>query len=361
MTDSTRRYRFQITILKWVFLEITDYLRELGILKIDNEGGNHPLRTLEAETILDELILALGDRLAQIRFESLFSVSTFVEAHKYLSDMSRITQSRTPREPTGHRFRHMWAAMSAMDVRAWPPTSIAIGGKQAQDEQFIEFLVENLNGQHLWLLVQAFEALEKHYKDFYGALGYLDTNLWFCDDMGHTRVPDIPMNDLSWFQGQVRKTIARHNVDGILKNLRALFPQFATIETNEVNLALWFNVAAFFRHLIVHGQAQIPEADLVPKLTKATGHSFTCQSREFADLHFSVVSYFENRGGTCHLKLVERDKIRPPYHGIGDRFERLISKLGSHACLSYALALTHFGKRPFWEREEVPTTGSSSQ
>lgn len=318
------------------------------------------MRTLEAETVLDEVILALGNRLAQIRFESLFSVSTFVEAHKYLSHMSRITQSRTPREPTGHRFRHMWAAMSAMDVRAWPPTSIAIGGKQAQDEQFVEILVENLNGQHLWLLVQAFEALEEYYKNLYAALGYLDTDLWFCDDVGHVRVPDVAMNDLCWFQGQVRKTVARHNVDRILKNLRALFPQFATIEMNEINLAMWFDVATFFRHLIVHGQAQIPEADLVPRLSKATGHSFTCQSGEFADLYFSVISYFEKRGAVCYLNFIERDNIRPPYHGIGDRFERLTSKLGSHACLSYALALTHFGKRPFWEREEV-TTGASSQ
>jgi hypothetical protein len=316
------------------------------------------LRTLEAETILDEIILALGDRLAQIRFESLFSVSTFVEAHKHLSHMARITKSRPPKKPMKYRFRDMWAAMSAMDVRAWPPTSIAIGGRQAQDEQFIEILIENLNGQHLWLFVQAFEALEKYYKDFYGALGYLDLRF---RNKEHKKIIDISKKDLCWFQEHVRKTIAKNNIDKILKKIRKVLPQFDTLETNEVNLAMWFDVATFFRHLIVHNQAQIPEADLIPKLKEATGHSFSRRSRKFADSYFSVLFHFEDLNGTCHLKLIEGDNIRHPYHGIEGRFQRLIAKLASHACLSYALALMHFGRLPFWEREEAPTTGASSQ
>jgi hypothetical protein len=117
---------------------------------------------------------------------------------------------------------------------------------------------------------------------------------------------------------------------------------------------LWFDVATFFRHLIVHAQAQIPEADLIANLNKATGHSFTPQSEEFGDLYFSVVSCFQNRGGTCYLELIQRENIRPPsYHGIQNRFNQLIVNLASHACLSYALALEHFGKYPFWERESA--------
>jgi len=310
------------------------------------------LKTLEAEKILDGLIFDFWHRLLQIRFRSRFSVSTFVDAHKNLSYAARITRSQTPKEPWGHRFHYMWVAMSAMDVRTWPkPTPITIRGKRAHDEQFIEILVENLNDQHLCLLVQAFEFLEKYYKDSFGALGYLDTDLWSYNNRGRMRVPDIPTNDLSWFQAQVRKTIARHNIDVILKNLRTVFPQFAAKEKNKINLALWFDVATFFRHVIVHSQAQIPEADLVRKLKDKTGHAFTPRSRKFADLYSSILSYFENHDGTCHLTLVESDRIKPPYHGIGDKFEQLISKLASHACLSYAIALTHFGKRPFWERE----------
>jgi hypothetical protein len=320
------------------------------------------MRPNEVQPVLDGLFLALGERFAQIRFESLFAASTFTAAHQEMTQLAVLSQQTQPNAATGHRFRHMWAAMPAMDVRQWPPTSIAIGGRQAQDDEFISMLIENLNGQLLWLLVQAFEGIEKHYKDFYAALGYLDENLWQCADFGNARIPELAGFPLTWFQDQVRRTVGRHNVDGILNNLRRLFPAFAAAETNQIDLGLWFDAAAFFRHMIVHGQARIPEAELIPRLAEATGHSFTGHTREVALRNWSMVSHFELHGGIYTLWLVDRNRVRPPYHGLDDRFDRLLNKLASHAALTYATVMQHFGRQPFWERtEEAPTTPPTVQ
>lgn len=315
------------------------------------------MRPQDAEPVLDDLMLGLGRRFAQIRFESLFAVSKFASAHQDLMQISELTRNRPPDDRTGHRFRHMWAAVSAMDVRIWPPGHIAIGAQQAKDDEFLTMLSENLNNQHLWLLVQAFEEMEAYYKDFYGALGYLDDNIWLCSDYGTLRIPDISTQTLQWFQVQTRRTIARHSVDGILNQLRRVFPQFQAAESNQIDLALWFDAAAFFRHMIVHGQARIAEAELIPNLAEATGHSFTGPSREVAMRNWSVVSHFELKNGFYVLWLIGRDRLRHPYHNINDKFDSLLGKLASHAALSYATALTHFGRVPFWERNiTAPTT-----
>jgi hypothetical protein len=233
---------------------------------------------------------------------------------------------------------------------------VAIGGRQAQDEEFIALLIESLNGQLLWLLVQSFETIEKYYKDFYGAIGYLDETLWQCSDFGNVRIPELAALPLAWHQEQVRRTIGRHNVDGILSNLRRLFPAFATAETNQIDLGLWFDAAAFFRHMIVHGRASIPEGDLIPRLTEATGHSFTGHTREVALRNWSMVSFFELHNAVYSLWLVDRNRVRAPYHGLDERFERLLTKLASHATLTYAVVMQHFGRQPFWDRiQEAPT------
>lgn len=326
-----------------------------------NKKGGKTMRPAEVQPVLDELFLGLGKRFAQIRFESMFVVSTFAAAHQEMTQLASLTKQRQPNAATGHRFRNMWAAMPAMDVRQWPPISIAIGGRQAQDEEFIFMLIENLNGQLLWLLVQAFEAIEKYYKDFYGALGYLDNNLLQCSDFGNVRIPELADLSLVRYQEQVRRIIGRHNVDDILNNLRRVFPAFAKAETNHIDLKLWFDAAAFFRHMIVHERACIPKAELLPRLAKATGHSFTGHTQEVKKRFFLMVSHFELQSDTYSLLLIDRNCLRSPYTGLNDRFDRLLNKLSSHAALTYATAMEHFGQQPFWERQEdAPTTRSNA-
>ena len=128
---------------------------------------NGAMKADEAQSVLDPLIRGLGEKFAQIRFESQFCISMFVEAHREISDRSVLARQEDPDNRKGFRFGLMWVAASATDVRRRPPTDIAIGGKQALDEQLIEALIENLDGQHLWLLVQGFEAIETYYKSFY--------------------------------------------------------------------------------------------------------------------------------------------------------------------------------------------------
>ncbi len=322
--------------------------------------GIETMRTADVQPVLDALILGLGERLSQIQFDSLFAAATFKEGHAELVQQTEHFAQRASGTAQNHGYRQMWAAMTATDVRGDDPVWIAIGGRQAQDEEFVAMLVENLNGQLLWLLVQAFEAIEKFYKDFYGALGYLDERLWQCADFGNVRLPELTALSLSWHQDQVRRTIGKHNVDGILNSIRRVFPSFAAAETNvtrNVDLALWFDAAAFFRHMIVHGRASIPEADLVPRLTEATGQSFTGKDKSVIMRKWSMVSHFELHNGVYSLWLVDRATLRPPYHAVASRLERILHELASHAALAYAIAMGHFGQIPFWERpHEAPTT-----
>ena len=321
------------------------------------------MRAKEVQLVLDALILGLGERLSQIQFESLFAAATFKEAHVDFVQQTKQFAKLANETSKNQGYRQMWAAMTATDVRGNDPVWISIGGRRAQDEEFVAMLVENLNGQLLWLLVQAFEAIEKFYKDFYGALGYLDERLWQCADFGNVRLSDLPELSLSWHQEQVRRTIGKHNVDGILNSIRHVFPTFAAAETNamrNVDLALWFDAAAFFRHMIVHGRASIPEVDLVPRLTEATGQSFTGKDESVIMRKWSMVSHFELEHGVYSLWLVDRTQLRPPYHAVGHRFERLLHELASHSALAYAVAMGHFEQIPFWERpQEAQTTTST--
>jgi len=310
------------------------------------------MRQNEVQPILDGLFLRLGECLAQIRFDALFAVSTFKKTHAELTLQTEVLLKQKFATGSEVCFRSMYGAVSATDVRGVDPVWIRIGDRRAQDEDFSEMLIDNLNKQLLWLLVQTYEAVENFYKDFYGALGFLDQNLLSCSDFGNVRIPELSTLSLDWYQEQVRRTIGRHNVDGIINNIRKTFPAFKEAETKQVDLGLWLDAAAFFRHMIVHGQACIPEADLITSLTKATGHSFAGSDQSVIMRKWSMVSHFELHKGTYSLWLIDRKRVKKPYTFLEERFDGLMHNLASHVSLAYAVALSHFGQQPVWERQK---------
>lgn len=254
-------------------------------------------------------------------------------------------------------FREMWTAVPASDVRQSPPGYIAVGAKGAKDEQILAALIENLNSQNLWLQVSVFEAYEKFFKDFYGALGYLDRNLWRCSDFGDTSPGELSGKDITWHQAQVRKTIARHDIKAILSRLRDILPVFADHESGpEVDLRMWVGVAGAFRHCIVHSRASLPESDVTSMLEKASGESFTGKKKEVCMRRAIVGRYFRFEDGVCHLEGIDRRQLKPSYAFVNKPTTDLMEKLVSHAALAYSAALMHFGRQPFWERgQEAPT------
>jgi hypothetical protein len=300
------------------------------------------MKKTQAKQIIDGQINRFGEEIAAVRFESMFSVYSFKDAHESLT-----------RRVETLKFQEMWTAVPAKDVTQSPPAFVSIGGRRAKDQELINILIDNLNNQNLWLFVLAYEALERFYKDFYAALGYLDRNLWLCSDFGTVKIGDLRAKDLQWFQAQVRKTVAKHNIDGILQSLRNSFPNFAKAESGDVfDLKMWFGVAALFRNVIVHSDSRIAKEELTQRLEKATGLSFTGE-RESVKMRWRLVHrYIRLSGNYYELEAINRSMTRPPYHLINSPVDSLIEKLTSHAYLAYKVAMIHFGQQPLWERQD---------
>lgn len=290
---------------------------------------------------MDAILHAYGEAIAAYLFDSNFSVNSFKNA---LATGSALCG-------------RMWTAVPATDVRYSPPRLVLVGEKGAQDEQILAAMIENLNNQNLWILVSAFESYEKFFKDFYGALGYLDRNLWLCSDFGDTSLGELDGKDMAWHQEQVRKTIARHDIKPILSRLRKVFPVFADREAGPDDyLRMWVGIAGAFRNCIVHARAALPKSDVTHELEKACGESFTGKKEEVVLRRVSVGRYFRFEGEICHLEGIDRKQLKPSYVFVNKPTTDLIEKLVSHAALAYSAALMHFGRKPFWERgEHAPT------
>lgn len=302
------------------------------------------MRQSEAMEILDTLLFSLGKRFAEIEIESEYAIKNFENTLK------------NPKR--GFIGRNVLA----MDVRKNPPQEITLSGAHAMDEEFIDILVNNLNNQHLWLLVQAFEAIEKYYKDFYGALGYLDENLWQCEDFGKVRLSDVKAKDLLWFQNQVRETKKLRNVDAILKKLHQIFPAIdkalALAKTKGIDLEFNFKAVAFFRHKIVHEKASILEKELIQQFED---NKIVEKNSPWTDNLKSWVHYhFKLQNGIYTIWMIDWTRnykdINSTINKLNDNFDDMLRLLVSHVCLTYAIALFYFGQKPFWERRAANKT-----
>ena len=319
------------------------------------------MKRSQAEPKLDAAFLSFGEAIAAYRFDSNFSVTSFKDAHTPL--VARVKTLKEFSDQHEHKtgkavFREMWTTVPASDVRQSPPGYIAVGAKGAKDEQILAALIENLNNQNLWLQVSAFEAYEKFYKDLYGALGYLDRNLWRCSDFGEASLDEFSQKDIAWHQAQVRKTIARHDIKQILARLRAVLPVFAERETGpDANLRMWVGIAGAFRHIIVHSRASLPEPDVTAMLEKASGESFTGKKKEVRMRRAIVhLKYLRTADGMCSIEGIDRRQLKPSYAFVNKPTLDLMEKLVSHAALAYSASLMHFDRKPFWERDQKAPT-----
>ena len=120
--------------------------------------------------------------------------------------------------------------MYATDLSDPISQSFPLGRGKAEEGELLDALVANLNSQHQWLLAYAYEAFERYYKDLYGAIGYLDRNIWRGSDFGKERIKDLKNKKFHWFQEQARVTIAKTNIKEILGVLREKIAGFESHE-----------------------------------------------------------------------------------------------------------------------------------
>ncbi len=302
------------------------------------------MKRSQSRKVLDQVLHSFAQHIASVQFEAYMSSSGFADAHKEF----RAALNNRPAHQANKRarYRQVWTAVPILDLRQADICNVAIGAHGARDEDLLEALVIRYNHQLQWLLATAYEAYEAFFKGLYGALGYLDRNLWRCSDFGAVPIPDIAGKDVPWFQAQARQSIARHNIREVLSVVREKLPAFADKERNNAlgyDLVFWIGAIETFRHIVVHSQGQIEKTALWTAIQKKTGHSMQGNKKA------GIRAFLSTSGNQYAIWLVSRGQLHGPYHQIDRKLQELLKILGSHAALAYSTALVHFGKQPLWE------------
>lgn len=160
--------------------------------------------------------------------------------------------------------QEMWVRFYAWDLYQEPPREIALGDNGRVGEQLRKSIVRNVNFHHNWLLVSAYESLERFLKDIYAGIGLNDHSLWRPCDLQGINLSNM---DLTSIKAQVRQTIGRHGATDIVNVLRNEFQlNDGTRNQNHHSLAycslrFWFGAAELLRHAIVHSEGCIYDTE----------------------------------------------------------------------------------------------------
>ena len=314
------------------------------------------MKRAQARKALDAVFVTLGDAMAACFFESHLSVSAFRDSYDPL--LARIKAARLA---SGGRksgvgelvLREMGVTFLVENMHAHCPRTISIGSRGVKDEKILGAFVGSLNAQNLWLLVSAYEAYERFFKDLFGALGYLDRNLWRCSDYGETRLQDVARNGIRWHQQRAREVVRKNGgVKHVFSRLYDAFPSFREREEAEppLNLRAWCKIAGVLRHRIVHSQACGPEEELIAELEKASGMCLRPKTPDACVQAHTVMQYLRTEGNVCQIQGIEHRCLETGHGPLNRPTTFLMEKLATHACLAYSTAMEHFGEMPVWER-----------
>jgi len=292
-----------------------------------------------------------GQAMALVRFEAYFAESTYWHI--------RGRTQETLRQPPGIRGLprlYMGVAVPARDLSKGEPWSVAIGGRDAEDEGFIKVLVSSLNKQFCWSLAQAHEAYESFLKDTFAWLGYLDPTLWTCEHFGSIRITDVRKQSLEWFQARVRNAVARHDAKAVLAILRERFPELKKLERDNYagrDYPFWLSTVALLRHAVVHSRGFLKLPSLWRSLSRATGVNMLAKKGKAVVLRRRVRAFLKRAPGGHEVWLVDKRKARRATRtSLWCPLEHLLDLVADHACLVYVQAVRHFGRDPVWERGE---------
>lgn len=314
------------------------------------------MKKREALRALDAAFTKLTDQLTKTYFESSFVTSQFQEAIVQLDESLQRTKAFRKQKNIGNPIMGLWVALPMVDLSAPKTQWEAVGKRKAEEEELRAILIENLNTQHQWLLVEAFEALEKYLQDLYGVLGYLDRSLWRCSDFGDITPSEISKNDLDWHKQKVRKSIKR-NTKEIRKRLNDTIidvHKYLSCNCRRRDYNFLIDCIETLRHVIVHSSGQISRDDLFQAVNKNTANSLTGNSKVQEAHRQFLKSLIDSSGGSSVVEIVLINKANtvPPFHFLNRPFIDLLEHLISYGGLLYSQSLRHFGKEPLWNRTE---------
>jgi len=314
------------------------------------------MKRAKAAKILDKIFNEFAGQLTKINFESSFVTSDFVNnSFKQLKKSIVKAKKFRKDENLQHSVSGLWVALPVVDLTLPKPEWFSIGREKAEEDELLSTLISNLNTQHQWLLVEAFEALEKFIKDIWGALGYLDKSLWQCSDFGDIMPSEIGRMNLDWHMSQVRKTTAKHNTKIIRKHLRDRIAGILFYESSncrEYDYSFIIGCIEALRHIVVHSSGRTSLQDLYDIVTKQTGKSLKGNKEGPTSLRCFVDSFTETQHATskAEITLINKENIKEPFHQINHPLLSLLEHLGCYGTLLYTKSIEHFGQQPFWRR-----------
>jgi hypothetical protein len=312
------------------------------------------MKKREALRALDAVFTKLTDQLTKTYFESSFVTSQFQEAIVQLDESLQRAKAFKKSKNIVNPIMGLWVALPLADLSAPTTQWEAVGKRKAEEDELRAILIENLNTQHQWLLVEAFEALEKYLQDLYGVLGYLDRSLWRCSDFGDITPSEISKNDLDWHKQQVRKRFKR-NTKEIRKRLNDTITdvhKYLSRNCRQRDYNFLIGCIETLRHIIVHSSGQISRDDLFQDVNKNTSNSLTGNSKVIEDNRRFLESLVDSSAGSSVVKilLINKECTEPPFHYLNRPFVEVLQHLVSYGGLLYSQSLRHFGKEPDWHR-----------
>ena len=172
-----------------------------------------------------------------------------------------------------------WVRFYAWDLHKEPRREITLGDNGRVGGELQHSILRVVNYHHNWLLVSAYEGLDRFLKDIFAGIGLHEPSYWRGSDLNGV---DLSAMDLPAIKKRVRCTIGRQGTKEIMNHIRHVFQLNDGCRNNsQESLAacsprFWRGVAEVFRHHIVHSEGRFygPEERFFNKASEATGESF---------------------------------------------------------------------------------------
>ena len=302
------------------------------------------MRRSKAIAVLDDALWRYSRVPTAIAFEASFVADAFREA---------LARVRALNSRPG--FPHSrWAGLDARDIDDESIAPFPLHSKLVEGGQFEAELANVLNGQLRWLLVSAYEAYGRGIRALYGALGYLDRNLWVCDDFGAIAPREIASMDLPWFEERARHVLRRKGVDYALKRMREGLDGLDAAERRDLTKKdhrFWIVIIGLMRHSIVHSKARLEEPSFWESARTKTGLNEKGSKLLPTKHRQLVLSLTRSRRGFKEIYLLPRRIPKyPTSSSLVFSLTDLLHVLTDHMCLVYKYGLAHFRKEPYWMR-----------
>jgi hypothetical protein len=319
------------------------------------------MKIAKATKILEKIFNELAGQLTKIQFESSFVTSEFVNSIQQLKKNIVRAKKLKKDKNLPSSVIGLWVALPIVDLTSPDQKWFCIGKEKAEEDELLATLVSNLNTQHQWLLVEAFEVLEKYIKDIWGALGYLDKSLWQCSDFGDITPSEIGGMNLQWHMTQVRKTTAKHNTKKIREHLRnriAGISEYESSNNRGYDYSFIIGCIEALRHIIVHSSGEMSLQYLYDTVGKHTGKSLEGNKEGPTSLRRFVDKFTEAQrsASKAEIMLINKENIKKPFQQVNNPLLSLLGHLGCYGALLYTKSIEHFGHQPFWKRDSTEQT-----